>query len=198
MAHDLRPFRQYSEQDVVNLYAYSGDSTLVKKGLVVKIMGDGFAPDTTSNGYDVNQRLGDVGASYTNVVSQRYGATPKVGIPNSGDRVLGLTLMDIRELDENGEKLIFNPRKAAEMGVIVSGQAVPVLTQGIVMYSGVTVTDANATPHAILGTLGELRAISQAEYSALSTSATLSASTTRVGRWLGKSVNDVAALKIEL
>ena len=198
MAHDLKPFRQYSEQDVVNLYSYSGDSSLVRKGLVVKIMGDGFAPDTTSNGYDVNARLGDVGAAYNNVVSQRYGATPKVGLPNSGDRVLGLTLMDIRETDENGEKLIFNPRKAAEMNVVVSGQAIPILTKGVVMYSGVTVADANATPHAILGTNGELRAISHSEFVTLSASAVLAASTTRVGRWLGKSVNGVAALKIEL
>ncbi len=199
MAHDLRPFRQYSENDVVNLYAYSGDSSLVRKGLVVKIQGDGFAPDTTSNGYDVNARLGDVGAAYNNVVSQRYGATPKVAAAASGDRALGLTLMDIRETDENGEKLIFNPRKAAEMNVVISGQAVPILTKGVVMYSGVTVTDPNATPHAIIGTtLGELRAISNAEFSTLSASATLAANTTRVGRWLGKSVNGVAALKIEL
>ena len=137
MAHDLRPFRQYSENDVVNLYAYSGDSTLVTKGLVVKIMGDGFAPDTTSNGYDVNARLGSVGASYNNVVSQRYGATPKVGAAASGDRALGLTLMDIRETDENGEKLIFNPRKAAEMIVVVSGQAVPILTRGLVLINDI-------------------------------------------------------------
>ena len=194
MAHDLRPFRQYSEQDVVNLYAYSGDSSLVRKGLVVKVQGDGFAPDTTSNGYDVNSRLGDVGASYNNVVSQRYGATPKVSVASSGDRALGLTLIDIRELDENGEKLIFNPRKAAEMNVVVSGQAVPILTKGIVMYSGVTITDVNATPHAIVGVAvaGELTAMSQANYNASI------ATITRVGRWLGKSVNGVAALKIEL
>ena len=194
MAHDLRPFRQYSEQFVVNLYAYSGDSSLVRKGLVVKIMGDGFAPDTTSNGYDVNQRLGDVGAAYGNVVSQRYGATPKIGGAASGDRAIGITLMDIRELDENGEKLVFNPRKAAEMNVVISGQAVPVLTQGIVMYSGVTVSDVNATPHAVIGQAvrGELTTMSQADYN------TNLATVTRVGRWLGKSVNGVAALKIEL
>jgi len=198
MAHDLRPFRQYSEQFVVNLYAYSGDSSLVRKGLFVKIMGDGFAPDTTSNGYDVNQRLGDVGAAYGNVVSQRYGATPKIGGAASGDRALGMTLMDIRELDENGEKLVFNPRKAAEMGVVISGQAVPVLTRGVVMYSGVTITDPNATPHAVLSTNGELRGISQTEFATLTASATLAATTTRVGRWLGKSINGVAVLKIEL
>jgi len=194
MAHDLRPFRQYSEQDVVNLYAYSGDSTLVRKGLVVKVQGDGFAPDTTSNGYDVNSRLGDVGAAYNNVVSQRYGATPKISTASSGDRALGLTLMDIRETDENGEKLIFNPRKAAEMNVVVSGQTIPILTKGIVMYSGVTITDVNATPHAVIGVAvaGELTAMSQVAY------ASGVATVTRVGRWLGKSVNGVAALKIEL
>ena len=193
MAHDLRPFSDYNEHDVVNLYAYSGDSSLVKKGLVVKIMGEGFAPDTTSNGYDVNERLGSVGASFNNTVSLRYGATPKVGVALSGDRALGLTLLDIRETDENGEKLIFNPRKAAEMNVVVSGQAVPVLTEGVVMYSGVTVADPNLTPYAIIGaTAGELTAISHAAFLNIQNSAT------KVGRWLGKSVNGVAALKIEL
>lgn len=193
MAHNLRPFRDYSEHDVVNLYAYSGDSTLVTKGLVVKIQGEGFAPDTTQNSYDVNARLGSVGASYNNTVSLRYGATPKVASAASGDAALGLTLLDVRETDENGEKLIFNPRKAAEMNVVVSGQAVPVLTKGVVLYSGVTVNDPNATPHAIVGgTAGELVAISHAAYLNIQNSAT------RVGRWLGKSVNGVAALKIEL
>ena len=61
------------------------------------------------------------------------------------------------------------------------------------MYSGVTVTDANATPHAIVGgTNGELIAIAHSAYTGIANSAT------RVGRWLGKSVNGVAALKIEL
>ena len=49
---------------------------------------------------------------------------------------MGVLLHDVKETDENGEKLVFNPRKAAEMEVALSGQAVPVLTRGIVLYSG--------------------------------------------------------------
>jgi hypothetical protein len=49
-----------------------------------------------------------------------------------------MLLYDVKEVDENGEKLIFNPRKADEMQVALSGQAVPILTRGLVMLNGVT------------------------------------------------------------
>ncbi len=125
----LRPLRQYDERDVINLFAYSG-SLPVNKGTVVKIQGDGW------KNTDELQSLGSVGASFGNTVSERYGVAAKVAAAGSGDTVLGILLYDVKETDENGEKLIFNPRKAAEMGVAVSGQAVPVLTKGIVLYSG--------------------------------------------------------------
>ena len=96
--------------------------------------------------------------------------------------------MDVRELDENGEKLIFNPRKAAEMGVVLSGQAVPVLTKGLVTYSGATQGVAVGNFAFVSGTAGELAG-----------AATLPGLTTKVGKWL--SANDsagIALLKIEL
>ena len=40
------------------------------------------------------------------------------------------------ERDENGEKLLYHPRKAAEMQAVISGQTMPVLTKGIVLYKG--------------------------------------------------------------
>jgi len=46
-------------------------------------------------------------------------------------------LNDVREVDENGEKLIFKPRKAAEMQCAVSGQAVPIAIRGVFLYSGI-------------------------------------------------------------
>ena len=184
MAHDLRPFRQYSEHDVVNLFSYSGDSTLVKKGLAVKVVGDGWTNDANSSPVEM---LGSVGASFANVTSQRYGAKAKIGLAASGDAILGLTLMDIRETDENGEKLVFNPRKAAEMGVVISGQAVPVLTKGIVTYSGAVNVAAGSVAY-VSGAAGEL-----AGAAALPTNAV------KVGKWLSKNdANGVALLKIEL
>lgn len=183
MAYDLRPFRQYSEHDVVNLFSYSGDSTLVKKGLAVKVVGAGFQDGADANPVEL---LGSVGASYTNVVSQRYGVKAKVALAGSGDAILGLTLMDIRENDENGEKLVFNPRKAAEMGVVISGQAVPVLTRGIVLYSGVPTATAGDDAW-VSGAAGELNG------------GTRATGATKVGKWLSsKDSNGIALLKIEL
>ena len=184
MAHNLRPFRQYSESDVVNLFAFSGDSTLVVKGLAVKVAGDGWTNEANSSPVET---LGSVGASYNNVVSQRYGAKAKVAVAASGDAILGLTLMDVRELDENGEKLVFNPRKAAEMGVVISGQAVPILTKGLVLYSGAANVAAGSAAY-VSGTAGELAG-----------AATLPTNATKVGKWLSKNdSNGIALLKIEL
>lgn len=184
MAHDLRPFRSYDEHDVVNLFAYSGDSTLVKKGLAVAVVGNGWTNDANSSPVEM---LGSVGASYANVTSQRYGAKARVGLAASGDSILGLTLMDIRETDENGEKLLFNPRKAAEMNVVISGQVVPVLTKGLVTYSGAANVAAGSVAY-VSGSNGELAGAAQ-----------LPTNATKVGKWLSANdANGVALLKIEL
>ena len=178
---NLKGFRQYSEHDVVNLFSYSGDSTLVYKGTAVKVVG-GLDLGSDTGGIE---DLGSIGNSYSNTVSQRFGVAAKVAPAGGSDAVLGLTLMDVRELDENGEKLIFNPRKAAEMNVVVSGQAVPVLTKGIVLYSG---TAATAGHVAYVGaTAGEL-----------ASAASLPVGAVKVGKWLGNHSNNVALLKIEL
>lgn len=129
---DLKPFRDYSEHDVINLFAYNG-TLPASKGTFVKL--------TSADGWkntDEMSFLGDVGAAFGNTVSQRYGVAAKVDPADSGDAdVIGMLLYDVKETDENGEKLIFNPRKAAEIGAVVSGQAVPVVTKGIFLYEGV-------------------------------------------------------------
>ena len=47
------------------------------------------------------------------------------------ETVLGITLYDVREYDENGEALKFNPRKQDELQCSLSGQAVPIATRGL-------------------------------------------------------------------
>jgi hypothetical protein len=190
MSHNLKPFRDYSEHDVVNVFAFSGNaesaSVVLTKGAVVAVEGRGFQPLSTGTLGTPVDGIGAVGASYTNVVSDRYATVAKVRLATSGDRPLGLTLLDIRELDENGEKLIFNPRKAAEMNVIVSGQTVPVLTRGIVLYSGI-----NATA-------GQVAYLAENADGDLTAGSTLPAGAIKVGTFLGTSVANVAPLKIEL
>lgn len=125
----IKPLRQYNESDVINMFAYNGASA--SKGLLVKVDGGGWKSTDEPVGMD-----GTAGASVANTISARYSTTAKVTAAASGDNALGMLLMSVAETDENGEKLIFNPRKAAEMGVVVSGQTVPVLSRGIVLYSG--------------------------------------------------------------
>jgi len=192
MAHNLRPFRDYSEHEVVNLFAYSGaaenSSVILTKGAAVKVSAEGFTVGPTSS--SANQPielLGNVGAAFPLSQSQRFGVRPKVTLATSGD-VLGLTLLDVRELDENGEKLIFNPRKAAEMNVVISGQAVPVLTRGVILYSGDGIAAATAGQHAVVsGSAGELANVSALRGTEVS-----------VGKFLGNAVANTALIKIAL
>lgn len=159
----LRPFRDYDEKDVINLYTYSGavvDSTyqiLATKGTLVKIAGDGFRNDS-----EPLEMLGNFGAfSVSNWVGQRYGVVPKVTVCNTPatDNPLGMLLFDVRELDENQLPLKYNPRKAAEMEAVISGQAVPIVTRGTFLYSGVRVSGGVAVAagsKAYVGYAGEI------------------------------------------
>lgn len=129
----LRPFRDYNEKDVINLYTFSG-SIPTNKGTLVKIVGDGFRNDV-----EPIEMLGGYGDfQISNFVAQRYGVTAKVAVAQAADKPLGLMLFDVRETDENGELLKYRPRKAAEMEAAISGQAVPIVTKGTFLYSGVT------------------------------------------------------------
>ena len=186
MAIDIKPLRSYSEHDVVNLFAFGGAISTtagakVNKGSVVKITGNGW-----KNSNDVVEMIGSPGASYQGTVSQRYGIPSKINLCQSGDVPLGILLNSVAEVDENGELLKFNPRKAAEMQVAVSGQAVPVLTKGIVLYSG-TLTEGSVAANV------SVYATNNGELS------TTAATHVKVGKTLGAKDDDgYVLIKIEL
>ena len=126
---NIKPFRDYDEHEVINLFAHSG-ALPATKGTFVKV-GQGWTTATQDL-----QFLGPVGASYPNTVSERFGVFPRVLTCASGEAPLGMLLRDVREVDENGIPLKFNPTKATQMGCVVSGQAVPILKRGLVLWSG--------------------------------------------------------------
>jgi len=137
---NLKPFRDYDEHDVLNLFSLSGsDST--NKGTFVKIQ-SGW----TNDDFDRNPMLAGNWTSYQNTVSVRYGVRAQVVACSSGDSAIGMTLYDVRERDENGELLIYNPRKAGEMQCVMSGQAVPIVTRGTFLYSGIAGTVSAGQP----------------------------------------------------
>ena len=55
----------------------------------------------------------------------------RVDSAGSGDAALGILLRDVRDTDENGEKLRFYPQKKEELQCVLSGESVPVATKGV-------------------------------------------------------------------
>ena len=142
---NLRPFRDYDEHDVINLFAHRSND--VNKGSLVAL-------ETATGWKNTNEPTmeeGVIGATYGNTVSNRYAVRAKVTDAASGSKVIGITLWDVKETDENGEKLLYNPRKAAEMQCVISGQAVPVATRGVFLYSGATLNATHAAQGPVAG-----------------------------------------------
>jgi hypothetical protein len=184
MANKLRPFRDYSEHDVINLFAHIGSA--VDGGTVVKLNANGnWATSGWHNQDDgdglsnINAMLGDVGNSYSNTVSQRYGVASRVDDCGVTDLPIGMTLYEVAEDDENGEKLIYNPRKAAEMQVVVSGQAVPLVNKGLFLYDYGTASTAIGGLNARVGANGTIVTGGAGHV---------------IGRWLGSSDTNGHAL----
>ena len=127
---DILPIRDYSEHDVIPFFGFSGASA--NKGTFVTPAGSGL--DLTQD-----MLFGDL--SYIDQTVSAYFKVPNVVAPAASgatkSQVVGMLLLDHRTYDENGELLIFRPRKAAEMVCTVSGQATNVLTRGRVLYSGI-------------------------------------------------------------
>ena len=102
---NLRPFRDYDEHDVINLFAHRGSD--VNKGSLVKL--------ETATGWkntaEPTMEEGVIGATYGNTVSNRYAVRAKVMDAASGSNVIGMTLWDVKETDENGNNNDTNERQ---------------------------------------------------------------------------------------
>jgi len=204
----LKPFRQHAETDVVNLFSLQdddgdvvasyadlkADGGKINKGVLVSVKGHGWKNSDDPVG---KTGIGNPGASFSNTVSFRYGTTATVEPFKSGEQPFGITLNDVAEVDENGEKLVFNPRKAAEMQAVVSGQAVPVLTKGIVLYSGnLTSGGANSVT---AGSAIYADMLNGGAISASATESTGSAAQPKIGTALGSvDADGFILLKIDL
>jgi hypothetical protein len=146
MAIRLLPFRQYDDNDVVNMYtlvdeAVNDNVTGVgtgDAGVFVKVSAGNFDLDPVSYGSD--SYLGKT--DFPHVGFNQY---PKVNLKitpaASGDltNCLGITLRQTAKYDENGEKLLYYRQKAEELMCVLPGQAVPVATRGIFSLSALAI-----------------------------------------------------------
>ena len=184
----LRPFRDYDEKDVINLYALSHDystitnwDTRVQKGALVKLSTEGW-----KNDHELEMIGGAGDFAVANVTAQRYGVKAKVTLAGAGEAPLGMMLHDVATYDENGEQLKFNPRKASELEAVIEGQAVPIVTRGIFLVeSAALAAEANAA-----GT--DLAAAASGELTAWASGDAL------VGKSLGQSAGNLTLIKLNL
>lgn len=138
MALRLLPFRQYSDNDVINLFAnQTVDSAPATNGngsagVLVKILSGNLNKDTID--LIDSSYLGK--SDYPFLGANKYPTVPlRVTAATKDAPVLGVTLRQTLETDENGEKLIYNPVKRDELQAVLSGQAVPVATKGLFTFS---------------------------------------------------------------
>tara|TARA_R110001583_G_scaffold181107_1_gene338304 strand:+ start:1926 stop:2582 length:657 start_codon:yes stop_codon:yes gene_type:complete len=137
MSIRILPFRQYSDTDVVNLYALDNNSVLDATtdvgsgdaGVFVSVTDGNWNNDPVT--YQTNTYLGDTSFPFLGTASMYPEVNLKINAASSGDLPLGITLFQTAKNDENGEKLLYNPTKQTELQAMLPGQAVPVATKGI-------------------------------------------------------------------
>jgi hypothetical protein len=164
MAKRILPYRDYSEHDVVNLFAldvsdaalssYSKELTdfveaedgVWSAGVVVSVYAGelpGDLPDTRAATVAATDKLQKymTGANLSNA-HVGFNAYPSNGMTvraaGVGSRGLGITLRETLAFDENGEKLLYYKQKLDEAQAVLPGKTVPVLTKGLVLLTAGT------------------------------------------------------------
>ena len=127
---NVKPFREYDEHDVVNLFALNANSG--NEGEFVSVNSSGFV-----NG-DIYRDISLT--SVSNIVSNRRVLKPEIKLATSGQDkgdVLGILLKNVRSVDYLGRDLVYDDTRKTEMNAVLSGEAALVLRRGMVLVSGI-------------------------------------------------------------
>lgn len=139
---NIKPLRVINQYDVVPFFSFSGASA--NKGTFVSAVGSGLnLKDELTLG-----NLSSVDGTFSATFNVPWLVVPATSGAAKAS-VVGMLVKDVRTVDENGYPLIYDPRKAAELDVTVSGQAAPIATKGFVLYSGIEGTPAFGSGAAI-------------------------------------------------
>ena len=158
MATRIEPFRDYSEHEVINLFALEAPGTFAAlrewkpansdvndAGVVVapviaksKLPGDLPSKDSLDTSGVLRQYLGasgqpNVGYNAYNSVEMTVAAADTDVAANGAP--LGITLKQTLAYDENDENLLRYPLKKDELQAVLPGHAVPILTRGLVLLN---------------------------------------------------------------
>ena len=190
MSLRLYPFRQYSDVDVINMFASdtvdanpstNGNGSA---GVFVKVSAGNLDLDPIQyTATDITNTLGK--SDYPFLGAAQYPAVPlQFTAATAGVPVLGMTLNQTLATDENGERLLYNPVKRAELQAVLTGQAVPVATRGIFTLSDSAIdwVDANMVVNSHLIVSANAGKVSGLLASAVSP---ITGTTSIIGRILG-------------
>ena len=123
---NFKPFRDYSEHDVLNLFKLVDATGAKATPVVIANSGWNNNNGTPRVALDLAAGLGN-----PNIYSPRWEIYPALRRAVSGEKPLGLTLYDTREVNYLGYPLIYDQQRAKELQTVTSGQAVPVVRKGI-------------------------------------------------------------------
>jgi len=156
MANRLLPFRQYNEHDVVNLFSLDTSSLTLANmthsangawdaGVIVKITnGDMTQEPVVDGASQLQSYLGKT--DYPHIGGNAYREVPlKVDVADgAADVPFGVTLRQTIAFDENGEKLLYYKQKLLELQGVLPGEAVPVLTKGLITVASAGIVGSPA------------------------------------------------------
>jgi hypothetical protein len=168
MANRLLPFRQYNEHFVINLFALKTDELTLNDvtknthkasgshdaGLIVKLdtatdLGAGYGGSGANAGKgntDLNAYMGSTDYPHVgrNVNPEAFGKFTIHGGLTA--KPIGITLNQTLAYDENGEKMLYYRQKLLEHQGVLPGEAVPILTKGIITVSSKGFATGTYTP----------------------------------------------------
>jgi hypothetical protein len=162
----LLPNRSIDEKDVINFYSLNAASG--EAGTFVKVVDADLSKDSVQYVNRPDAFLNNLGNATSQYPEVPYKVGETTGTGDAG-AVLGMLLKDVRETDENGQKLHFYNQKRDELQCLLSGEAVPILTAGVVeinargLEGGVA---PNINDAAVLGANGKVTGVAYASLSA--------------------------------
>lgn len=142
----IKPLRNIDDHDVVPFFALNQTGL---KGMPVSLIAG-------TSGYYSTQSLGLFSnlSNFTNAAySPRWEVKSKVQPAVSGTKPFGITLYDTRSTTEWGEQYIYEPEKAKERQIVVSGEGVPIARKGLFLVGPLS-TGANPAVGSYVGVHG--------------------------------------------
>lgn len=140
----LKPFRQYSEHDVINMFATTG---VLDKGTLVAV-------NAAAGNTNLFQNTGATVTPYQTVTTA-FGLPPAYAYHKRGevawtvkaagptDVCIGMLLYDVKETNRHGENFRYQPTyERYEQQISLVGEATPIVRRGLFMTDNIMGTAA--------------------------------------------------------